>query len=78
MPIDPLRDARAWIEDCDETLSPQISDQTIIMLVHRNFVGGWEGFIASDKTLDAKLIWALLTTKFGAVFTMRLYDKIPE
>jgi hypothetical protein len=70
-----LSDARVWLADCDERLEfDRLTDPQVIMLVHRSFEGGWEGFVASDLDADAASIKFAVHIKYGAEFMRKVYE----
>jgi hypothetical protein len=70
---DLMSEARGFISDCTDEMSDVIADTTAMILVHRNFEGGWAGFIASDMTLDEMLVHNAIISKYGAQFAATIY-----
>jgi hypothetical protein len=68
-----LREARGWIADVTDEVPDSVTDGTVIILIDKNFDGGWKGFIASDQTLDPAVIWLLMVRRFGLEFTNKMF-----
>jgi hypothetical protein len=69
-----LSDALSWLSDCDEHLDfSRLTEPQVIMLVHRSFEGGWEGFVASDLGADAAFIKFAIEIHYGAEFMNKVY-----
>jgi hypothetical protein len=68
-----VNDARSWIYDCTDEVPAGIADATAIILTHRNFEGGWDGFIDSDGSLDPAEVFAQIIAEYGDQFAANIY-----
>jgi hypothetical protein len=68
-----LRDARGWIADVTDEVPADVTDGAVIILIDKNFEGGWKGFIASDQTLNPAVIESQVRESFRSEFVNSIY-----